>query len=89
MDDNELAAALRHLRHKGLTFSQCVEAFADPAEARTVEKARGMAREGELEVDEITVVSRGEDNGAYVMAWLWVEDDDDADDDADEEAPNV
>lgn len=28
-------------------------------------------REGELEVDVLTVISDGEE-GAYVMAWVWV-----------------
>lgn len=34
--------------------------------------ARDMAQEGELEIDLPTIVSRGADEGAYVMAWLWV-----------------
>lgn len=31
-------------------------------------------REGELEIDDEPVVSRGEDAGAYVQAWIWVAD---------------
>ena len=31
------------------------------------------AREGEIEVDDNALVSLGEDNGAYVQSWLWVE----------------
>lgn len=30
-------------------------------------------REGECEIDDDAVISRGEDNGAYVQAWVWVE----------------
>jgi len=30
------------------------------------------ARDGELEIDENAVISHGEDNGAYVQAWVWV-----------------
>ncbi len=30
------------------------------------------ARDGELEIDDNAVVSHGEDNGAYVQAWVWV-----------------
>ncbi len=30
-------------------------------------------RDGEIEIDDNAVVSRGDDNGAYVAAWLWVE----------------
>lgn len=29
--------------------------------------------EGELEIDENAVISSGDDNGAYVQAWLWVD----------------
>lgn len=31
-------------------------------------------KEGELEVDDRAVVSKGEDDGAYVQAWVWVSD---------------
>ena len=30
-------------------------------------------REGELEIDEGAKVSEGDDNGAYVQAWVWVD----------------
>ena len=33
---------------------------------------RKYAREGEIEVDENAKVSRGDDPGAYVQAWVWV-----------------
>jgi hypothetical protein len=29
-------------------------------------------REGELEIDDDAIVSKGEDPGAYVQAWIWV-----------------
>jgi len=29
-------------------------------------------REGECEIDDNAVVSEGDDNGAYVSAWVWV-----------------
>lgn len=35
--------------------------------------ARERAREGELEVDEDAVVSQGDNAGAYVQAWWWIE----------------
>lgn len=36
-------------------------------------------REGEIEIDDNAVISRGDDKGAYVQAWVWVyEDADDA-----------
>lgn len=39
-----------------------------------VEMARNdyRVRDGELEIDDNAVVSHGEDNGAYVQAWVWV-----------------
>jgi len=30
--------------------------------------------DGELEIDDLAVVSNGDDDGAYVQAWIWVED---------------
>ncbi|ARJ65971.1 hypothetical protein WV31_10060 [Magnetospirillum sp. ME-1] len=35
-----------------------------------------LAKGGELEIDDTTVVSHGGDAGAYVHAWVWVSDDD-------------
>lgn len=32
--------------------------------------------DGELEVDDEAIVSKGTDHGAYVQAWLWVDDKD-------------
>ena len=38
-----------------------------------VAKAREMhARDGAIEVDANAIVSRGDDPGAYVAAWVWV-----------------
>ncbi len=37
--------------------------------------AMASARDGEIEVDAGAVVSHGSDGGAYVMAWLWISDD--------------
>lgn len=31
-------------------------------------------RDGEIEVDDGAIVSRGSDKGAYVAAWVWVYD---------------
>lgn len=37
------------------------------------DKARELyAYDGEIEIDGNAVVSRGDDPGAYVAAWLWV-----------------
>lgn len=37
--------------------------------------AQDQAVDGELEVDDWAVISAGDDDGAYVMVWLWVPDD--------------
>ena len=60
------------LEAMGLQFGDCLQAFANDTSDGYVLAARDEAREGELEVDSRTVVSRGDDNGAYVLAWLWV-----------------
>jgi hypothetical protein len=46
--------------------------------------AQEEAREGELEIDDCAVVSQGSE-GAYVMAWLWVSNDDAGIEPADED----
>ena len=32
-------------------------------------------QDGQLEIDDDAPVSKGEDDGAYVQAWVWVSDD--------------
>ena len=39
-------------------------------------RAKEQYKEGELEIDDDAVVSPGDDDGAYVQAWIWVEDKD-------------
>ncbi|HZO99877.1 MAG TPA: hypothetical protein VFD30_06270 [Terriglobia bacterium] len=61
---------------EGLTFGDCVEFFGeqDSRERRIAKLARKRLTDpGELEIDEPTVLSEGDDNGAYVMAWAWVD----------------
>ena len=49
-----------------------------------IEAARAQYEdEGTIEIDDNAVVSRGSDNGAYVQAWVWVEDDHPSDEDDD------
>ena len=72
----------------------------DPSEED--KKAFDLAREhfhveGEIEIDDEPIISHGDDNGAYVSAWVWVDfsgtpldkeaqsDDDDSEDDVIEE----
>jgi hypothetical protein len=68
--------ALRALIAKGLTFADVIATF---AESRTPEELAYVAladeqhgAEGECEIDDIAAVSESEE-GAYVMAWVWVE----------------
>lgn len=61
---------------EGLTFRNCVEFFAEKRSAESiayVKQARNeMHRDGEVEIDDCAFVSLGDDDGAYVMAWVWV-----------------
>jgi hypothetical protein len=74
-------AVLHALKDVGLTFGDCVKAFAALGdELQFVKFARDKHQEeGEVEIDEPTVVSISEgvgpddEGGAYVMAWVYVE----------------
>lgn len=61
---------------EGLTFSECITAFAslrDETDLAFVSAAQDQAEEGELEVDDTAITSRADDDeGCYVMAWVWV-----------------
>lgn len=62
---------LAELKGKGMTFGECVTAFAAEESNPFVRCAQDQAQEGSIEVDSKTVVSESE-NGAYVQAWMWV-----------------
>ncbi len=36
------------------------------------EQHNTSSKEGELEIDDDAKISEGDDNGAYVQAWVWV-----------------
>lgn len=60
-----------------LTFGDCVNFFSeqqDEEDGKFVSAAMGRGTDGELEIDENAIVSRGSDPGAYVMAWIWISD---------------
>jgi len=43
-------------------------------DAEFIEAARALyGRDGAIEIDAGAAVSRGADHGAYVQAWVWVE----------------
>jgi hypothetical protein len=51
------------------------EAPPDPDDARYIKAARAQYhKDGEIEIDDGALVSRGDDPGAYVQAWVWVSD---------------
>lgn len=88
MSPEERTAAFVALVDDGLTFSEVVNIYgadqSDGDKATATQAREEWTREGQIEVDEGAFVSRGDDPGAYVMAWVWV---DDPEQDEEEEAP--
>ena len=73
LDAND--ADLRH--HIACQITRAKEETMDPVNVAYVDAAQDHPMvSDELEVDGSAVVSPGDDAGAYVMAWLWVEDTD-------------
>ena len=69
MTKEEIRAKLDGL---GIGFGACVHAFAADDDDPFVNAAYEMyVREGEVEIDSPTVTSPS-DEGAYVLAWVWV-----------------
>jgi hypothetical protein len=72
----DLHQELTRLKAQGLTFGDCIRGFGvdrgSDAYARAAFQKRH--RDGEIEIDDCTVVSLSDDGGAYVMAWIWVSD---------------
>lgn len=75
METTTLVSLLRHMRKEGLTFGDCIAVFgADQTDPFVLAARKSHHRDGEIEIDDVTVVSRGGDgSGAYVLAWIWVE----------------
>jgi hypothetical protein len=74
LDLQEVLTSLR--QDHGLRFSDCVTAFARNRDSDPYARAahKEYHQEGEIEIDDTTVVSEGGDLGAYVLAWVWVDD---------------
>lgn len=70
MFTNDLKLMIR----EGLTFAECVQAFGVDRDTDPYAKAAHEMyhRDGELEIDDTTVLSGSGDNGEYVLAWVWV-----------------
>jgi hypothetical protein len=80
LSDEHKMYALTGLARCGLTFADCVCFFAKEQSKELLafaEKAKhDFEQEGELEFDDNPIVSKGDDpevEGAYVMAWVWVD----------------
>lgn len=73
---------LRALIAEGLEFSAALSIFTDHQKAtkphlsvyRDNADSMSYVREGEVEVDDNAIVSKGDGAGAYVLGWVWVED---------------
>ena len=73
----EFASELARLRERGLEFGDCIKAFTEDPDDPYVVAARAIHHmDGQLEVDHATVRSDGVDGGEYVLAWVWVSDED-------------
>jgi hypothetical protein len=77
MSRDDLAVLERRLGRTHAICARLRDALADCTQPG-LQKYRAAAmrhcRDGELEIDPGAVVSKGDDPGAYVMAWLWIDD---------------
>lgn len=75
LNEKQISELAESLNNPGLDFSAIVPLFAESSEdSPYVAAARENQREGSFEIDDPAVVSRS-DAGAYVMGWMWVDDD--------------
>lgn len=78
LDARQIDALCESLNHAGLTFGEVVRLVGESGEQSpyvAAAREHPLLSEGTLEVDDKTVVSHGADEGAYVMAWLWIDND--------------
>ena len=76
--DEDLAVLQRRLGPKHPITNRvrlALSEMTDPALNEYRAAAMRQHREGQLEIDPAAVVSKGNDPGAYVLAWLWIDDD--------------
>lgn len=66
------ADVLTALKHNGLTFTDCTQAFAADEENPFVKTAHELLQGGDdMSIDSPTVTCGGE-TGTWVMAWMWI-----------------
>lgn len=74
----DLLTAAKAVKTPSFELRKAIEAVEehlnDPRRRKILELGRtALAREGELEFDDDAITSEGDDNGAYVQAWAWVD----------------
>jgi hypothetical protein len=87
LDAKQIDQLCESLNHSGLDVGQTAQIIGSDSNDPYVAYLQGRQRDGEMEVDQHTFVSKGSDSGAYVMAWIWVGDDDVAAAAEEEDAP--
>jgi hypothetical protein len=72
-EGTDFQAELQDLIARGMTFTDAICAFGEPLESSDYGRAAKahLQEDGALEFDELLVVSRGADDGAYVLCWAW------------------
>ncbi|MHB1665971.1 hypothetical protein [Thiomonas sp.] len=71
----DLREALRALKDQGLMFSDVIAVYGQtPEEDPYLMAAKLASKDGDLELDDQSIVSRGDDRGAYVLMWKWIDD---------------
>jgi hypothetical protein len=74
---DDLVAVSRGLGPKHPVAAKIRAAFDDldsPALTHYRDAAVMHRRDGDIEIDDNAIVSKGDDAGAYVMAWIWIDD---------------
>lgn len=75
---HDLLTAAKVVERQPPELRQAIEAVEQHLNDSRRQNILGLARatlacEGELEFDDDAVVSEGDDNGAYLQAWVWVD----------------
>lgn len=70
-----LAARLAELRQQGLTFADCIAAFAstDPVDAAAATKAQEDYGDENTAIELPPIISADDHRGRWLMAWCWME----------------
>jgi len=74
----DLLRAAKAVKTPSLELRKAIEAIEehlnDPRRQKILELGRRtLPREGELEFDDDAIVSEGDNNGAYLQGWAWVD----------------